>query len=118
MKKLLPITMFVLLAFASCQRGPVMYEKAENPRQLVVNVEKFVKQTEKNAKHYSVEDWQVAIDQFVVMSKDYVENRNRLTEEEQMRYDNARVQFVNIAGAKGGEELVVQIKETYSRIVN
>jgi len=118
MKKLLPITMFVLLAFAGCQRGPAMYEKSENPRQLVGNVEKFVKQTEKKSKHYSAEDWQVAIEQFVVMSKDYVENCNRLTEEEQMRYDNARVQFVNIVGAKGSEELVRQIKETYSRIID
>ena len=75
-------------------------------------------QTEKKAKHYSAEDWQVAIEQFVVMSKDYVENRNRLSEEEQMRYDNARVQFVNIAGAKASEELVRQIKETYSRIID
>ena len=118
MKKLLPITMFILLAFAGCQRGPVMYEKSENPRQLVGNVEKFVKQTEKQSKHYSAEDWQVAVEQFVFMSKDYVENRNRLTPEEQMRYDNARVQFVNTAGANGGEELVAQIKEAYNQIIN
>ena len=118
MKKLSLITMFVLLAFAGCQRGPVMYEKAENPRQLVGNVEKFVKQTEKKAKHYSAEDWQVAVEQFVVMSKDYVENRDQLTSEEQMHYDNARVRFVNAVGANGGEALVVQIKETYSQIAN
>ncbi len=117
MKKVLPFLLFVLLAFAGCQSGPVMYEKSENPRQLVGNVEKFVKQTEKKAKHYSAEDWQVAVEQFVVMSKDYVENRNRLSPEEQMRYDNARVEFVKIVGAKGGEELVSQIKETYSRII-
>ena len=107
-----------MLAFAGCQRGPAMYEKAENPRQLVGNVEKFVKQTEKKAKHYSAEDWQVAVEQFVVMSKDYVENRDQLTSEEQMHYDNARVRFVNAVGANGGEALVVQIKETYSQIAN
>jgi len=118
MKKVLPFLLFVLLAFAGCQSGPVMYEQAENPRQLVGNVEKFVKQTEKKAKHYSAEDWQVAIEQFVAMSKDYVENRNRLTLEEQMRYDNARVEFVNTVGANGGEELVAQIKETYNQIIN
>ena len=118
MKKLLPIMLFVLLAFAACQRGPVMYEKAENPRQLVGNVEKFVNQTEKKAKHYTAEDWQVAVDQFVVMCKDYVENGKRLTEDEQMRFDKARVQFVNTVGANGNDELVGQIKEIYGNIIN
>jgi len=117
MKKLLPIAMFVLLAFAGCQKGPVMYEKSENPRQFVGNVEKFVKQTEKKSRHYSAEDWQVAIGQFVVMGKDYVENCNRLTEEEQLRYDNARVRFTDAVCTNGSEEMAVQVKKIYSELM-
>lgn len=109
--------MFVLLAFAACQRGPVMYEKAENPRQVVGNAEKFVKQTEKQSKHYSAEDWQVAVQQFVAMSKDYVENMNYLSEEEQRRFDYARHQFMSAIDANGTEAIAAQIKEVYARAI-
>ena len=85
MKKVLPLLLVIMFAFAGCQRGPAMYEKAENPNQFVGHVEKFVKQTEKYSKHYSAEDWQVAVEQFVAMSKDYAENYRSLKQEDQMR---------------------------------
>ena len=116
MKKVLPLLLWVLLAFVGCQRGPVVYEMAEKPSQVVVNAEKFVKQTEKKAKHYSAEDWQVAVQQFVTMSKNYYENSRYLTEEERMRFDNARVKFMGVITENGNMEVAKQVKEEYSRI--
>jgi hypothetical protein len=116
MKKVLPLLLWVLLAFVGCQRGPVMYEMAEKPSQVVANAEKFVKQTEKRAKHYSEEDWQVAVQQFVAMSKNYFENVSFLTEEEQMRFDNARVKFMGAITDSGNMEVAKQVKEEYSKI--
>ena len=117
MKKVLPLLLWVLLAFVGCQREPVMYEMTEKPSQVIINAEKFVKQTEKKAKHYSAEDWQVAVQQFVAMSKNYYENSSFLTEEEQMRFDNARVKFMSVITANGNMEVAKQVKEEYSRII-
>ena len=116
MKKVLPLLLWVLLAFVGCQRGPVMYEMTENPRQVVANAEKFMKQTEKKAKRYSAEDWQVAVQQFVAMSKNYYENVQFLSNEEQMRFDNARVKFMSAIITSGHEDVAKQVKEEYSRI--
>ncbi len=118
MKKVLPLLLIIMFAFAGCQRGPAMYEKAENPNQFVDHVEKFVKQTEKYSKHYSAEDWQVAVDQFVAMSKDYVENRRSLKPDDQMRFDNARLQFMRAIDANGSADIAKQVKEAYSQVVD
>jgi len=117
MKKLLPLLLFVLLAFAGCQREPATYQMATNPREFVPNVEKFVKQVSKNAKHYKAEDWQVEVEQFVAMSKNYVEYSTALTEEETMRYNNARLQFMAALNVSGDENLVSEVKGIYSNIV-
>ena len=93
-----------------------MYEMTENPRQVVANAEKFMKQTEKKAKRYSAEDWQVAVQQFVAMSKNYYENVQFLSNEEQMRFDNARVKFMSAIITSGHEDVAKQVKEEYSRI--
>lgn len=117
MKKVLPLLLLGMMAFAGCHRGPAMYEMTENPSQFITHVEKFVKQTEKYSKHYSAEDWQVAVDQFVVMSKNYVENRRYLSSEDQMRFDNARVRFMGAINANGNEEIAKQVKEAYSKVL-
>jgi len=117
MKKLLPIMMFVLLAFAGCQREPVTYQVTDNPREMATNAEKFVKQVYKQSKHYSAEDWQVAVEQFVAMSKNFVEHRDAMTEEEIMRFNNARLQFMAAIDANGSEELTKQVKDTYARVI-
>lgn len=116
MKKVLPLLLWVLLAFVGCQRGPVVYEMAEKPSQVVDNAEKFVNQTEKRAKHYSEEDWQIAVQQFVTMSKNYFENAQYLSNEEQMRFNNARVKFMGVITDNGNMEVAKQVKEEYSRI--
>ena len=110
--------LLVLMAFASCQRGPVMYEMAEKPSQVINNVEKFVKQTEKKAKHYSAEDWRVAFEQFVAMAKNFVENKDAMKEEEVIRFDAARLEFMKTVTTNGNEELAAQIKEVYATIIN
>ena len=107
----------VLLAFSGCHREPAVYERSEDLSQFVNQVEKFVKQTEKKSKHYSAEDWKVAVKQFEAMSKDYVEVRNALSIEDQMRFDNARVKFMGAINANGNEEIAMQVKEIYGRIL-
>ena len=76
-----------------------MYQMAEKPNEVAVNAEQFVKQTAKRAKHYSAEDWQLAIEQFTAMSKN-------------------RVDFMKVVTDSGSEELALQIKEIYSNIYN
>ena len=109
--------LFVLLAFAGCQRGPALYQPTENPREVAVNAEKFVKQVTKRAKNYTTEDWQNAVQQFVAMSKNYVESSRSLTEDEKMRFDNARLQFMAAVDATGNEALAAQVKEAYGSVM-
>jgi len=117
MKKLLPIMMFVLLAFAGCQREPATYQMTGSPREVAANAEKFANQVKKQSKHYSDEDWQDAVKQFVAMSKNFVEHRDAMTEEEIMRFNNARLQFMAAIDANGSEELTKQVKDTYARVI-
>lgn len=118
MKKVLPLVLFVLLAFAGCQSGPATYEMTDSPREIVPHVEKFVNQVEKKSRHYAAEDWDATCDQFVKMSKNYYEFRYKLTEEEQMKYDNARVRFMSAIDANGTEDLAKRVKEEYARILD
>lgn len=117
MKKVLPLLLLVLLAFAGCQSSPAMYEMSNNPRELVPHAEKFVNQVEKKSKHYSAEDWNTTVEQFVAMSKNYVEFGAKLTEEEQMKYDNARVKLMHAIDVNGTEEVAKQVKEAYARLM-
>ena len=80
-------------------------------------MEKFVNKVDKKSKHYSAEDWNVAIDQFVAMCKNYVEIGGRLTAEEQMKYDNARVKFMHSIDANGTEDMAKRVKEEYARVL-
>ena len=114
MKKILPIVMFVLLVFAGCQRGPATYQKASSPREVAANAEKFVKQVGKQSKHYSSEDWEFAVHEFVVMCKDFHSNRVNLTEEEIMRFDGARLEMMKAIDANGSAEIAAEVKEIYS----
>ena len=116
MKKVFPLLLFVLLAFASCQRGPVMYTVAENPAEVATNAEKFVMQTEKRSSHYTAEDWQVAVDQFIAMSKNFVDKKNYMSEEDVNRFTAARLNFMKSVQTNGNEDLAHQIKEAYSRM--
>lgn len=117
MKKLLPLLLFVLLAFAGCHHAPATYQVSNNSHEVAFNAENFAKQVAKHSKRYSAEEWQVAIEQFTAMSKDFVEKRAGMTEDEIMRFDNARLQFMSAVDANGGEALVAQVKEIYGRIM-
>lgn len=118
MKKVLPLLLFVLLAFAGCQpSGPVEYQIAHNPHQVALNAENFVQQTVKKSRRYKAEDWQMAVDQFITMSKNYYEYHKGMTQEEVSRFDAARLEFMKAVNAHGSEELAIQIKEAYGKIV-
>ena len=116
MKKVLPLLLVIMLAFAGCQSGPATYEMAENPKEIVTNAEKFVSQVSKKAKHYNAEDWDAAINQFVQMGKNYYEYRPYFSEQLQMEYDNARMEFIRAVDANGGEELALRVKKEYGAI--
>jgi hypothetical protein len=117
MKKVLPLVLFVLLAIAGCQRGPATYVITQNPREIAINAEKFANHVEKLSKHYTAEEWDAAFDQFVQMSKNYYEHAGALTNDEQMKYDNARVKFMHAIDANGNEDLARRVKEEYARIM-
>ena len=117
MKKVLPLLLLTMLAFAGCQRGPATYEMATKPHELAPHAEKFVNQVEKKSKHYKAEDWDAAVEQFIVMSKDYVDHRRFLTSDEQMRFDNARVKFMKAIDTNGTEEVAKQVKNVYAELM-
>jgi len=108
--------LFVLLAFAACQRGPAIYQVADNPKEMADNAEKFAKQTTKRASSYTTEEWQVAVEQFIAMTKNFVENKHHMSQEDMFRVDAARLEFMKAVSENGNEELVAQIKEAYSQI--
>ncbi len=116
MKKVLPLLLFVLLAFASCQRGPAIYQLSENPEQMASNAEEFAKQASKRSARYSAEEWQVTIEQFAALTKDFVEKKDQMSQEDIERVDDARLVFIKAVGENGNDELVAQIKEIYSKI--
>ena len=116
MKKVFPLLLFVLLAFSGCQRGPAVYTIAENPSEVATNAEKFVKQTEKRSSHYTVEDWQVAVNQFVDMSKNFIDKKDYMCEEDVNRFTAARLNFLKIVQKNGSDDLARQIKEAYNNL--
>ena len=109
--------LLVLMAFMGCNRGPAMFECPTDKSQFINSAEKFVKQTEKKSKHYSDEDWKVAVEQFTVMSKEYVGVKDALSEQDQMCWDNARVKFMGVINANGTEEIAKEVKEIYSNVL-
>lgn len=117
MKKLLPLLFLVLFAVAGCQRGPATYQYTDNPREIVVNAEKFVNQVSKKSKHYTAEEWDVAVGQFITMCKNYYENSKLLTKEDQMKFDNARVKFMGAVSAAGKDDIARRVKEEYARMM-
>ena len=84
---------------------------------MIPHVEKFVNQVEKKSKHYKAEDWNAAVDQFVAMSKNYIDKSAYLTNEEHMKFDNARVKFMNAIDAHGTEEVAMQVKKVYAELM-
>ena len=117
MKKVFPLLLVIMLAFVGCQRGPATYEMAESPQGVITHAKEFVSQISKQAKNYNAEDWDIAISQFVQMGKNYYEYRPYFTEEEQMRFDNARMQFISAVDANGDEELALHVKAEYAKIM-
>lgn len=64
----------------------------------------------------NAEDWDAAIDQFVQMGKNYSKYQPFFSEQLQMQYDNARMEFIRAVDANGGEELALRVKKEYGAI--
>ena len=116
MKKVLPLFLFVLLAFASCHTEPAVYQMSDSPEEMVNNAEKFVKETVKRSRHYSNDDWKMTVDQFANMTKDYVDKKNQMSQEDIFRVDSARLVFTKAVAKNGDESFVNKIKEVYNEI--
>ena len=93
-----------------------MYTIAENPAEVATNAEKFVKQTEKRSSHYTTEDWQVAVNQFVDMSKNFIDKKDYMCEEDVNRFTAVRLNFLKIVQKNGSDDLARQIKEAYNNL--
>ena len=116
MKKFLPLLLLVMLAVAGCQRGPATYQYTDNPHEIVVNAEKFVNQVSKKSKHYTAEEWDAAVGQFVTMCKNYYENSKSLTNEEQMKFDKARLKFMDAISAAGKDAREGRLCKNYREL--
>lgn len=116
MKKVFPLLLIIMFAFVGCQRGPATYEMAESPQGVITHAKEFVGRISKQAKNYNAEDWEIAISQFVQMGKNYCELKPSFTEEQQMQYDNVRMEFIYAVDTYGGEDMALRVKEEYSAI--
>lgn len=117
MKKVLPLLLIIMFAFVGCQSGPATYEMADNPKDIVAHAEKFASQVSKKAKHYNAEDWDAAINQLVQMGKNYSEYKPFFSEQLQMQFDNARMEFMRAVDDNGGEELALRVKKEYAKFL-
>ncbi len=60
----------------------------------------------------------MAVEQFAVMTKDFVDKKPLMSQEDVFRFDAARLEFIKAVYENGNDELVAQIKEIYSQCVN
>jgi hypothetical protein len=98
---------------------PAIYQVADNPQQMVVNAEQFVKQVSKKAGKYSDEDWNSIVEeQFLYMTKNYVEFEPRMTVQEKDRFAESRLKFVKALGDLGRNDLALRTKEIYSMVMD
>lgn len=117
MKRLLPFLVCALLAFAGCQNSPAdEKQEVDNAAEIVLRIEKFTQDTEKDAPNYSAQDWDSAMVTFIEICKIYKEQQPTLTQEDKNRFDKDRVAFVNMVNSKGGAEIAGKFKEEFNAI--
>ncbi len=116
MKKLLPLFMFALLAFAGCHPQPAVYEDAKDPHAVLANCDKFVNYTFEKSKRYTAEDWNATIDEFVHMCKNYKEVERLLPEDERERFHADLVKFMKAVDATGNVDMALDIKAKYAEV--
>lgn len=95
-----------------------MYEMSQNPSEVIKNAEEFVNKTAKRSPRYSDADWKSALEQFIVMSKNYMENKGKMSQQEQDRFTAARLKFMSAIEAAGNEKIAMEVKEAYSSLAN
>ena len=116
MKKLLPLFMFALLAFAGCHPQPAVYEDAKDPHAVLANCDKFVNYTFNKSKRFNEEDWNATIDEFVHMCKNYKEVEWQLFENDRQRFQADLVKFIQAVDATGNVDMALDIKAKYAEV--
>ena len=116
MKKYLPILLFVLLAFAGCDKKPAEYKLSVEGKNIIENTDAFTSEVLKNGPKYSAEDWEFVTEQFVMMCKDYKENEWRLFEADRNLYQQARAKYIKALDATNNPELQAANKKLFNNI--
>lgn len=116
MKKYLPILLFVLLAFAGCNKKPAEYKLSVEGENIIENTDAFTSEVLKNGPKYSAEDWEFVTVQFGMMCKDYRENKWRLFENERNLYQQAWIKYIQAVDATNNPELAASTKKLYNEI--
>ena len=109
--------MFVLFAFAGCQPKPATYEYSDDPQVMLDNCDKFVNYTFEKSKKYTEEDWEVTIDQFIYMCKNYKTCEWQLFEPDRERFQANLVKFMKAVDATGDIDMALGIKERFSKVM-
>lgn len=117
MKKFLPLLMFVLLAFVGCQPKPATYVDSEDPQTMLTNCEKFVNYTFDKSSKYTAEDWDVTVEQFVHMCKNYRACEWQLFEKDRERFQLDLNKFMQAVDATGNTDLALEIKAKYAEVM-
>lgn len=118
MKKLLPLFVFVLLAFAGCHPQPAVYEYSNDPQTVMDNCEKFVNYTFDKSKRYNEEDWNATIVEFVHMCKNYKEYEFQLPVSDRERFQAGVVKFMKAVDANGIDSMAYDVKAKYAEVFN
>ena len=116
MKKLLPLFIIALLAFAGCHPQPAVYEYSNDPQTVLDNCDKFVNYTFNKSKRFNEEDWNATIDEFVHMCKNYKEVEWQLFENDRQRFQADLVKFIQAVDATGNVDMALDIKAKYAEV--
>lgn len=116
MKKVLPLLLFVLLAFAGCHPTPAVYEESDDPQVVLENCEKFVNYTAEKCKKYNDEDWDKTVEQFVHMCKNYKTNEWQLFEKDRERFLECLHTLIVAVDASGKPEMSAEFKKAYAEV--
>ena len=108
--------MLLLLALAGCHPTPATFEYSEDPQVVLANAEEFVNYTYEKSSKYNDEDWDVTVEQFINMCKNYKECEWQMFEKDRERFSLALNKFMQAVDATGNLDLAMEIKEHYARI--
>lgn len=117
MKKLLPLFMFALLAFAGCQPEKAVYQESSNPKTVIRNCDKFVNCAIRNSKNYDAKDWSATIDEFFRMCKNYKSVEDQLPDKDKERFRIDLNKFMKVVDATGNADMAFDIKKRFAKVM-